>query len=136
MTYWRLHYHLIWGTVERRPLLTAEREKVVYSAIRSKAQELGLKVHAAGNVSDHVHLVVSIPPHLSVAECVRHIKGASAFLINRMAESDGQFEWQAGYAALTVSDSALSSVAAYAAGQKQHHRGRSTEAIYETIDGT
>ncbi len=53
MTYWRLHYHLIWATAERQPTLTAGREKVFYGVLYKKAEELELKIHAAGNVADH-----------------------------------------------------------------------------------
>ncbi len=55
-----------------------------YRVLYNKGKELGLIIHAAGNVEDHVHVVVSIPPKLSVADCVRHLKGASAYAISRM----------------------------------------------------
>ncbi len=95
MTYWRLHYHLIWGTFDHQRILTPEREKVFYDVLYGKGKELDLKIHAAGNIEDHVCVVVSIPPKLSVADCVRQLKGASAFAINHMDGSDGQFKWQA-----------------------------------------
>ena len=47
------------------------------------------------------HIVVSIPPILAVAECVRQRKGVSAFAINHMAGSNGRFKWQGGYDALS-----------------------------------
>lgn len=75
MAYWRLHYHLIWSTLDRQPILTTQVEKVLYGVIYRKAEELGLIIHAAGNADDHVHVVASIPPRLSVADCVRHLKG-------------------------------------------------------------
>lgn len=78
MIYWRLHYHLIWATHEREPSLTLKAEKIFYGVLYSKGQELGLKIHAAGNVENHVHIVASVPPKLAVAECVRQLKGASA----------------------------------------------------------
>jgi REP element-mobilizing transposase RayT len=134
MTYWRLHYHIIWSTMDRRPILTPQVEKLFYGVIHRKADELGLKMHAVGNVEDHVHIVVSIPPKLSVAECVRHLKGASAYAINHMDGGDGQFKWQAGYGALTVSDSALKRVMEYASRQKEHHAGRRTIDVYEKIE--
>ena len=92
MTYWRLHYHIIWSTIDRRPILTPELEKIFYGVIYGKASELGLKIHAVGNVEDHAHIVVSIPPKISVADCVRHLKGASAYAINHIDGSDGQFK--------------------------------------------
>jgi putative transposase len=50
MTYWRLHYHLIWATFERQPSITPGREKMIYGVLYRKAKELGIKVHAAGNM--------------------------------------------------------------------------------------
>jgi putative transposase len=133
MTYWRLHYHIIWSTMDRQSMLTPNLEKMFYGVIHGKARELGLKIHAAGNVEDHVHLVVSIPPRIAVADCVRHLKGASAYAINHRNDGNGQFEWQAGYGALTVSESALKRVMEYAARQKEHHRERAILDVYEKI---
>jgi REP element-mobilizing transposase RayT len=134
MTYWRLHYHIIFATHDRQPTLTPDREKVFYGVLYGKAKELGLLVHDAGNVDDHAHVVLSIPPKLAVADCVRHLKGASAYAINHMDGSDGEFKWQDGYGALTVGERSFETVMAYAAGQKEHHKDRSTLAIYERMD--
>ncbi len=134
MSYWRLHYHLIWATFERKPDITTEREKVFYGVLYGKGKDLELKIHAAGNVEDHVHVVVSIPPRLAVADCVRHLKGASAYAINHMDGSDGQFKWQEGYGALSLGDRSLGMVMAYAARQKEHHRECSMVEVYEKMD--
>ena len=99
-----------------------------------KAKEMGLKIHAAGNVEDHVHIVLSIPPKVALADCVKNIKGASAYAINHMPDSDGQFKWQEGYGALTIGERSLAAVMAYAARQKEHHKERSVMAVYERID--
>jgi putative transposase len=134
MTYWRLHYHFIWATYNREPTLRPEHEKIFYGVLYKKAEEMGLKIHAGGNIEDHAHVVLSIPPILAVAECVRQLKGASAFAINRMAGSDGQFKWQGGYGALSVGERSLETVMEYAAKQKQHHCGNKLIAVYERID--
>ena len=83
---------------------------------------------------DHVHAVLSIPPKIAVADCVRHLKGASAYAINHMEESNGQFKWQAGYGALTVGERSLEIVKDYAARQKEHHRNGTIIDIYERMD--
>jgi putative transposase len=134
MTYWRLHYHLIWATFEREPSIKPEREKMFYGVLYNKGKDLGLKIHAAGNIEDHVHIVVSIPPKLAVADCVRHLKGASAFVINHMDESDGQFKWQGGYGALTIGERSLEMVMDYATKQKEHHRENKLIEVYERIE--
>lgn len=134
MTYWRLHYHLIWATFEREPTITLEREKMSYGVLYNKGKELNLKIHAAGNIEDHVHVVVSIPPKLAVADCVRHLKGASAYAINHMVGSDGKFKWQEGYGALSIGERSLETVMAYAAQQKEHHKENKIIAVYERIE--
>ena len=85
-------------------------------------------------MEDHVHIVVSIPPKIAVADCVRHLKGASAYAINRMDGSDGQFKWQAGYGALTVGEKSLETVMEYTARQKEHHKAGTMIDVYEGID--
>lgn len=113
MTYWRLHYHIIWSTFDREPSINPEREKILYGVLYAKAKELNLKIHAAGNVEDHVHIALSIPPALSIADCIRHLKGASAYAINHMNGSDGKFKWQEGYGALSIGEDSLTKVVAY-----------------------
>ncbi len=124
----------IWGTYQREPSLPPEREKMFYGVLYNKGKELGLKIHAAGNVEDHVHIVVSIPPKLSVADCVRHIKGASTYAIHHMDGRDGKFKWQEGYGALSVSENTLETVMEYAAKQKKHHCENEVIAVYENIE--
>jgi len=134
MTYWRLHYHLVWATFERQPMITPEREKVIYGVIYRKAKELQLIMHAIGSVEDHIHVVVSIPPKLAIADCVRHFKGASAHAVNQMPGRDADFRWQEGYGALSVSEPLLEGVIAYARHQKEHHREKSMRPAYEQMD--
>ena len=131
MTYWRLHYHLIWGTRDRQPVISPQREKVLYGVLYNKAKELGVKIHSAGNADDHIHLVVSIPPSLAVSDCVRHLKGASAYAINHTSDGDGKFKWQEGYGALTIGEKSLKKVMAYAAQQKEHHQEKQIISYFE-----
>jgi putative transposase len=134
MTYWRLHYHLVWSTFQRQPTITPDRERVIYAVIYTKAKELQLIVHAVGAVKDHIHVVVSIPPKLAVSDCVRHLKGASAYTLNQLQGSETKFKWQEGFGALSVSEPLLKSVIAYANRQKEHHRERSIRPVYEQME--
>ena len=105
-----------------------------YGVLYNKAKELGVKIHAGGNIEDHAHVVASIPPKLAVADCVRHLKGASSYAINHMPDSDGTFRWQGGYGAISVGERSLEAVKEYAAKQKEHHRENKLIDIYERID--
>ena len=106
---------------------------MLFSTLYHKAKELDVKIHAAGAVEDHVHVVGSIPPKISVAECVKHLKGASSYTINHMPGSDGSFKWQEGYGALSIGERSLDDVIAYAANQKQHHSEQNVIQTYERL---
>ena len=93
-----------------------------------------MKIHAAGNIEDHAHVVASIPPKLAVADCVRHLKGASSYAINHMEGSDGKFKWQEGYGALSIGERSLETVKEYAAKQKEHHRENKIIDVYERME--
>ncbi len=69
MPYWRLHYHLVWTTFGRLPVLTADLGPAVYRSVCARAKRLGVILHAIGGVEDHVHVVASVPPRIAVAEC-------------------------------------------------------------------
>jgi REP element-mobilizing transposase RayT len=105
-----------------------------YGVLYNKAKELGVKIHAAGNLENHTHVVASIPQKLAVADCVRHFKGASSYAINHMAGSDGKFEWQEGYGALSIGERSLEAVKEYTAKQKEHHRENKMIDVYERME--
>lgn len=136
MPFWRTVYHLIWTTKKRAPLITPELEPQLYGYLESKARELGVHVYALGGWTDHVHLIVAIPPRLSVAEVVKGLKGASAFHMNHSRASDDHFAWQRGYGVLTLGEKQRPVAEAYVQRQKEHHHeGTANSWLERTDDG-
>jgi putative transposase len=133
MSYWRLHYHLVWATYQRAPLLDESVERQIYGSILGKAKELGIIVHAIGNIEDHLHVAASIPPRLAVADCVKHFKGASSHYVKHQPGASGGFGWQDGYGAHTFGERAMEDVVAYVRNQKEHHRQKTTRAPFERM---
>ena len=126
MAYWRLHYHIVWTTWRREPLIDADREAMIHRIVYGKAQELGVLVQAIGGVDDHLHVVASIPPQLSIAQCIGQFKGASSHRVNRDTP-ERTFRWQDGYGVLSLGERSLATVVAYVRYQREHHStGRRT----------
>jgi putative transposase len=123
MPYWRLFYHVVWATHGREPLIATEIEQSVYGILRDAAERHGLIVHAIGGIEDHVHLALSIPPSISIADAIGKLKGASAYQINRRYSSKlGYiFAWQAEYGITSLSDSHLDAVRNYIKNQRRRH---------------
>jgi len=114
-------------------MIDAERERVIHGSLYGKAKELGLIIHGVGNTDDHIHVVVSIPPKISVSDCLRHLKGASSHAVNQMKDSRSCFKWQEGYGAISIGERSLPTVIAYANNQKKHHRDGTEIALYERV---
>lgn len=76
-----LKYHIVWITKYRKPILRGEIGKRVRELIRQTCASLEVYI-VKGHVSkDHVHLLVSVPPHLAVSELVKRLKGRSSRLM-------------------------------------------------------
>ncbi len=118
--------HLVWGTWDRAPLLNDDMRQIAYRAIGAKCAELDVTIIALGGVADHVHLLVRMPLTMSVADLVKHVKGASGHLLARIAmERDTFFKWQGAYGAFSVSYRDLDMITDYINRQEAHHAGRS-----------
>jgi putative transposase len=121
MTFWRLYYHLIWSTAERRHALTEAVEEHLYPYLVSKAAELGVYVYAVNGWYDHIHMVVAVPPKLSVATVVGKLKGSSSHFLNHTLRFDPAFAWQHGYGALSIGERHRHIAEAYVNRQKERH---------------
>jgi putative transposase len=120
MPYWKLFYHVVWGTKNRLDLIDPAWEKDLYGYMWGKATALGCIPHAINGMSDHTHVVISIPPKLCVATVVGQLKGASSHHINQNY-AGGSFLWQAEYGVFSFSESSLFRVVNYVDHQKKHH---------------
>jgi putative transposase len=121
MTYYQLYYHLIWATKNRQPLLTPQVEPIIFGYLLKKANDLGAKIYALNGSSDHVHLVVSIPPKISVSKFVGQIKAVASIKFNQSFPAQAPFYWQDEFAAFSFDRKRLPNMVAYVQNQKAHH---------------
>ena len=131
MPYWRLFYHIVWTTEDRYSWITANIEDFAYRVLTSNCEEKGGQVFAINGMPDHIHVVVSIPPSISVASFVRDIKEASSSAI--CTEFDMPFAWQQGYGVFSVSERTLKGAIEYVLRQKEYHRKGIINARLERI---
>jgi REP element-mobilizing transposase RayT len=117
----RLYLHLVWATWDRLPLITPEIERRLYRSIESEAQAQGCKVLALNGMADHVHLVVSFPATITIANLLKQVKGVSSHFVNQVLAPPTPFKWQGSYGAFTVSRWDVDKIAQYVKRQKEHH---------------
>ncbi len=131
----QLYLHYVWSTWDRLPLITPDIQKVVYAAVIQECEQLKCTVIAVGGVEDHVHLLTSFLPTLSVSELIKQIKGSSSHLINHEVKPDEFFKWQGSYGAFTVSHNDIDRAANYIRNQSTHHRQKSIIPTWELSSG-
>jgi putative transposase len=118
-TFFRLHYHIVFSTKDRRPLIRREWRPRIHSYLGGIVKGMEGVPEIVGGIEDHVHLLVSLRPVHCLADVLRDLKKDST---NWVKESfDRRFSWQEGYSAFTVSPSATESVREYIANQEAHH---------------
>ncbi len=116
-----LFLHLVWSTWDRLPMISPEIERRIHRNIESEAVKMGCTVLAINGMPEHVHLFVSIPTTIAIAELVKQVKGVSSHFVNETIQPGDSFKWQGSYGAFTVSRWDVEKVISYIKRQKEHH---------------
>lgn len=130
--YHKLYYHIVWGTKNKEPTITPTIEKLIKNYIPKKIIEHNGISLTFNNVEDHIHLLCSIAPKISISDFINKIKGSSSRYIN-IIQNDKYFYWQNGYGILSLSERGIPFVKKYIINQKQHHKNNSLIEILEKI---
>jgi len=95
-------YHIVWITKYRKKAMVGLVAERVRELIRQICKENEVEI-LKGHVSrDHVHLFVSVPPHLAISKLVQYLKGKSSYKLlqeNKQLSREfwGRHLWGRGY---------------------------------------
>ena len=106
-TTWRCQYHLVFAPKFRRKAIYGELQADIGKILRKLCAEKKVEIIEAEACIDHVHMLVSMPPHLSVSQFMGFLKGKSTLMIfNRHANLKYKYGsrhfWCRGYYVDTV----------------------------------
>ena len=101
-TVWDCKYHLVWITKYRYPILTGEIGERCRELLREIARSKEMIIYAGAINREHIHMLIGIPPYLSVSRAVQYLKGKSSHkLLSEYASLKkrywGQHLWARGY---------------------------------------
>jgi putative transposase len=119
-------YHLVWRPVYRRDVLHEPVKSTLENLLHTIAHQKGMEVLAVDVQPDHVHLFVSFPPAMSIAEAVKLLKGISARQLRlifpqlrKRTRSDRL--WAPSYYAGTAGHVSAETIRNYIEAQESHH---------------
>ena len=97
-----LKCHIVWISKYRKSILSGEIGTRLRELIRQTCATLDVYIESGHSASDHVHLLVSMPPNLAVSELVQRLKGRSSrMMMEEFAELKRQYWgrhlWARGY---------------------------------------
>ena len=106
-TKWMCKYHIVFTPNYRRKMIYNQYREDVREIIKQLCSYKGVEILGGNVMSDHVHILVSIPPKMSVSSFMGYLKGKSALMMfDRHANLKYKFGnrhfWSEGYYVSTV----------------------------------
>jgi putative transposase len=125
-----IYIHVIFSTKHREPLILDAWRNDLFDVLGGLTNQTGCQSLIVGGVADHVHLLFQLSRTKTVADTIGQVKSLSSSWVNQNRQPNGSFQWQAGYAALSVCTTNLESVREYIRGQPEHHQQQSFQNEY------
>ena len=78
---YRCQYHLVFAPKFRKKEIYGQLRKDIGEKLRKLCEQKGVEIIEAEACPDHIHMLVSIPPYLSIAQFMGYLKGKSSLMI-------------------------------------------------------
>lgn len=123
MAYTKSYYHIIFRTHRSERTIEERHERELYMYAFATCKNHGVKLWRINSMPDHIHMLVSLPPVMSVASFVKGIKQTLGNYMKDNAKSFPMFNgWADGYCSITYCDKERDLVIEYIKKQKEHHK--------------
>ena len=80
-TKWNCKYHIVFAPKNRRQIIYGKIKTDIGIILRKLCERKGVEIIEANACPDHIHMLVSIPPKLSVSQFMGYLKGKSSLMI-------------------------------------------------------
>jgi putative transposase len=106
-TRWRCQYHVVFAPKYRRMTIYGEIKADIGKILRKLCEQTGIEIIEAEACPDHIHMLLSIPPKMSVSYAIGYLKGKSSLMIfdrhaNLKYRYGNRHFWARGYYVDTV----------------------------------
>ncbi|MCU0376384.1 MAG: IS200/IS605 family transposase [Chitinophagaceae bacterium] len=132
-TYSQITIHGVFAVKQRENLLVKPWRDEVHKYISGILNKMNCMPLAVNGWLDHVHTVFAMPLTICIADVMETVKSNSSKWINDRRFVKGQFRWQSGYAAFSMSKSHRDNGIKYVMNQEEHHRKITFKEEYEKL---
>lgn len=78
---WNCKYHIVFAPKYRRKVIYEKIKADIGQILRKLCEHKGVEIIEVNACKDHIHMLVSIPPKLSVSQFMGYLKGKSSLMI-------------------------------------------------------
>jgi REP element-mobilizing transposase RayT len=118
-THTNLIFHVVFATQGFLPLIKAEYKQELFAYLGALIKEKKGMPMIINGVADHIHMLILLPPDVSLSDVVQFVKANSSRWMKQ--RFGGPFAWQKGFGAFSVSRSVVKDVSRYIREQEAHH---------------
>ncbi|MCF7793191.1 MAG: IS200/IS605 family transposase [Candidatus Cloacimonetes bacterium] len=122
MPYTQIIYHIVFATKNRCRCLEQEHRDQLFKYIAGVIKNKKCHLFRIGGVEDHIHILTSLHPTISLSNLIKDIKVSSSGFIKDQKLFPFFTNWQEGYSAFTYSNSDKSRIVKYIINQEEHHK--------------
>ena len=80
-TTWDCKYHIVFAPKYRRQVIYGKYKASIGKILRELCERKGVEIIEANACPDHIHMLVKIPPKMSISSFVGYLKGKSSLMI-------------------------------------------------------
>ena len=125
-TTWNCKYHIVFAPKYRRQIIYGKYKASIGQILRLLCERKGVEIHEAEACPDHIHMLVSIPPKLSISSFMGYLKGKSTLMLyDRHPELQSKWDkafWARGYYVETIGNITDEAVQKYIKEQAEESR--------------
>ena len=137
-TRWNCKYHIVFAPKYRRQIVYGKIKTSIGQILRTLCEQKKVEILEAEACADHIHMLVSIPPNLSVSQFMGYLKGKSSLMIfdrhaNMKYKYGNRHFWCRGYYVDTVGKN-TKKIEEYIRDQLQGDIANDQLSFFETTD--
>lgn len=135
---WNCKYHIVFSPEYRRKVFYYEKREAVREIIKTLCDWKGVEIIEGEGCADHVHLLLVIPPKISVSSFVGYLKGKSSLMLfqrfgnMKFAYRNREF-WCKGYYVDTVGKN-TKAIKEYISNQLKHDKEEDQLSLFDPRD--
>ena len=102
-----IKYHIVWITKYRKSVITGKIAARTRELIRMICKNNDVEILSGYVSKDHIHLLLSVPPHLSISKLIQYLKGNTSYKLQQEYKELnkqywGRHLWARGYFVATT----------------------------------